>query len=769
MLHRFLLSGDFTPRSGLVVLNGSSDTTATITPTLNELHIEDPTEDGLVGYWKLDECQGDTAADSSGTGNNGTLSGPPIWTGSSLPTAIKFDNPCALDFDAADRDVEIPDDNTLDLGDEFTLAGWAMFDDFDETYMFLIAKDGETNADDSYTLGARAQKLYVAINDGTWTEYNASTTLSANTWYHMAGVRNADDTLDLYLDGVLDATFSSVKSPKNVTTPVTLGQRDQSDLEMDGTIDDLRIYNRSLTPIEVRNLANGRYAEGTISTATFDTGGDYDLEALTILSGKLDGNSNTISVSGDWNNYAGSGSFIEGTSTVDLDGSSTQNVRGSTEFYNLEASTTSTQTILFGSGTTQFITNALTFTGTAGKLLTLGPLTTAIDWLIDLASGATQTLNYLSVSYSDASNGEELEACLDSTDGGNTTNWDFACASALVSSGNGGWKSNKQTIAKSQGEGVGDGYVAHSDTESPDLAAVGIAYSVTATGGVTVGGILDPSMRTYVSEDPSRRVKEVFDALVRRFNDGIIEFRTAQNEAAEKLKGAALEDTERRMMRADRKVADRFSEILTADAIGERRGLLVATVKSEHVVFTDVPVDSWFAPFVSSVISEEIATGYEDESGNPTGQFGAVNPVTLAESLKMSLQAASVELNAGTPRNTFAEGTWASSYVAQAESMKLDVFAPDRDVHEAATRAEVVHTILQVLGLPVAPNSNSPFTDLPENHKYAKSISTAYLYGIMTGDTDAEGNSLGTVRPDDTINRAEVSKMIALIKDLFNQ
>lgn len=759
------LSGDITERSGLVVLNGSSNTTATITPTLNELQIEDSTEDGLVGYWKLDECQGDTTVDSSGTGNDGTLYGPPFWTGSSLPTAIKFDNICALNFDAEDRDVEISDDNTLDLGDEFTLAGWAMFDDFDETYMFLIAKDGATNADDSYTLGVRLQKLYVAINDGSWAEYSADTTLSANTWYHMAGVRNADDTLDLYLNGVLDGTFSSVKSPKNVATPVTLGQRDAAALEMDGTIDDLRIYNRSLSPIEIRNLANGRYAEGTISTATFTLGGDIDLDSMTILSGKVSAGSRTIDVSGDWNNYAGSGSFIEGTSTVDLDGSSSQNVRGTTEFYNLEASTASAQTILFGSGTTQFITNALTLTGTAGKLLTLGPLTAAIEWLIDLSSGASQTLNFLDVSYSDASNGEELEACSDSTNSGNNTNWDFDCAAAGTASTGGGWRSNKQAIAKSGSSG--DGYIAQSDTESPSLAAVGIADDVTEKTAVGVGGILDPSMRTYSTEDPSRRVREVFEALVQRFQKGIVEFRTAQNEAAETLKGSALEDTERRMQRADRKVADRFSDILTASAIGERRGLLVATVKSEQVVFADVPIDSWFTPFVSSVISEEIATGYEDEDGNPTGEFGVTNPVTLAESLKMSLQAASIEMDAGTPRNSSAEGTWASPFVAKAEAMGLDVFAPDRNVHEPATRAEVIHTILEVLGLPIAPSGDSPFVDLPDYHKYASSIATANFYGIMTGDTDGQGNPLGTVRPDDTINRAEVAKMIALIKDLF--
>lgn len=34
---------------------------------------------GLVGHWKFDEGSGTTAADSSGNGNNGTLSGP-TWT-----------------------------------------------------------------------------------------------------------------------------------------------------------------------------------------------------------------------------------------------------------------------------------------------------------------------------------------------------------------------------------------------------------------------------------------------------------------------------------------------------------------------------------------------------------------------------------------------------------------------------------------------------------------------------------------------------------------
>ena len=57
-------------------------------------------------------------------------------------------------------------------------------------------------------------------------------------------------------------------------------------------------------------------------------------------------------MAGDWNNYEGTGGFSAGTSTVDLDGSSTQTVRGSTDFYNLEISTATAQTVTFESSQT---------------------------------------------------------------------------------------------------------------------------------------------------------------------------------------------------------------------------------------------------------------------------------------------------------------------------------------------------------------------------------------------------------------------------------
>ena len=46
---------------------------------------------GLVGYWKFDEGSGTTAADLSGSGNNGTLVNGPSWTQGQVNGALSFD------------------------------------------------------------------------------------------------------------------------------------------------------------------------------------------------------------------------------------------------------------------------------------------------------------------------------------------------------------------------------------------------------------------------------------------------------------------------------------------------------------------------------------------------------------------------------------------------------------------------------------------------------------------------------------------------------
>ncbi len=179
-------------------------------------------------------------------------------------------------------------------------------------------------------------------------------------------------------------------------------------------------------------------------------------------------------------------------------------------------------------------------------------------------------------------------------------------------------------------------------------------------------------------------------------------------------------------------------------------------------VFRDVSEKDWFNPFVASLAEWGIVSGFRDSAGKKTGEYRPGNEVTIAEVLKMAMEAARRDesLCIQTPLLPQAQSHWARAYVACAEKMgvrMLDARNP-LDLNRPARRAEVltiVHDIFLDKVLPLY----SGFTDA-QGHRYEADIAYANLYGIVSGDTDLSGAEKGTFRPDDSINRAEVAKII---------
>jgi hypothetical protein len=174
-----------------------------------------------------------------------------------------------------------------------------------------------------------------------------------------------------------------------------------------------------------------------------------------------------------------------------------------------------------------------------------------------------------------------------------------------------------------------------------------------------------------------------------------------------------------------------------------------------------VPKDAWFASDVSTLSQAGIVSGYKDAAGKPTGQFKPGNPVTEAELLKMALLAAGKSTGTGTPENRSARGDWSTSYVKAAENLGLSVYIPSLDIRLSSTRGQVIQTVLEAFGVQITAGEN-PFHDLPSSSPFAFAVETATKLGILSGDTDAQGNAKGTVRPNDPINRAEAAKIIVL-------
>ncbi|MDP7477333.1 MAG: S-layer homology domain-containing protein [Candidatus Peribacteraceae bacterium] len=179
-------------------------------------------------------------------------------------------------------------------------------------------------------------------------------------------------------------------------------------------------------------------------------------------------------------------------------------------------------------------------------------------------------------------------------------------------------------------------------------------------------------------------------------------------------------------------------------------------------IFRDVADADWFNPFVAFLAEWGIVSGYKDSSGQPTGEYRLGNQVTIAEILKMAMEAAQVDEQncTNTPLHPQAGNHWATSYVACAEQMNVRLLNPrlPADLNRPAKRGEVLTVIHDTFSDDVLPLYSS-FTD-SQGHQYESDIAYANLYGIVSGDTTSEGIEVGTFRPDDAINRAEVAKII---------
>ncbi|MGR3219587.1 MAG: hypothetical protein ACUZ8H_07200 [Candidatus Anammoxibacter sp.] len=169
-------------------------------------------------------------------------------------------------------------------------------------------------------------------------------------------------------------------------------------------------------------VTNYSYAIGVDINSNAGIGinkGSFNLKGDLNVLGTLTASSLRTTVIGLTGTWTVSGSFVSGSSTVNLIGSD-QSITGTNTFYNLTKTVTSAATMAFGSGTTQTIVNSLTMQGIANRLLSLESSNAGNQFFLNLQSGAVHTMSFLNVKDSNAS-GLALTAD-DSIDSGNNTN-----------------------------------------------------------------------------------------------------------------------------------------------------------------------------------------------------------------------------------------------------------------------------------------------------------------------------------------------------------
>ena len=208
------------------------------------------TDPALMGWWKLDEISGTTAADSSGRGNNGTLNGNPTWGRGYYGGALQFDG--TGDY--------VDCGTGLNFADSFTITAWIKVGASGLSADRKIAGN-EDNANGGYKFGYFTNgkvecEIRTSSNGATLNRDTAGgTVLAADVWYHVAGVYSQGQYIRTYVNGKLDRELVTTAVIGLSKGTFWLGRENYAlECYWLGSMDDVRIYKRAMTAAEVKSM-----------------------------------------------------------------------------------------------------------------------------------------------------------------------------------------------------------------------------------------------------------------------------------------------------------------------------------------------------------------------------------------------------------------------------------------------------------------------------------------------------------------------------------
>jgi hypothetical protein len=213
---------------------------------------------GLVAWWKLDETTGTAVGDAAGKCPPATVRGAARWG----PGQGRRDG--ALEFTGANV-VDCGDQPGFDFREGLTVAFWvkaAGAPKPGKTAQTLITKGGASWS--VRRAGAEGRLVFGLTGPETTgkdrrkaAQLTATRRVDDGQWHHVAGTYDGQ-RMALYLDGVLDASLAASGSLGLTTEPLWLGNNPVARSEaFTGWLDDLRLYRRGLTEVEIKALHQG--------------------------------------------------------------------------------------------------------------------------------------------------------------------------------------------------------------------------------------------------------------------------------------------------------------------------------------------------------------------------------------------------------------------------------------------------------------------------------------------------------------------------------
>ena len=200
----------------------------------------------LTLWLRLDDGSGSTACDFSRHNNSATLFGP-TWVAGKIAGA--------LSFDATDDYINAGNDVSIQTPDSMTLTFWG-----NTTVPLLTIRRFVWK---TYADGDGSQGYSGAIQDGpnrvAWNRFldgaliQATAPFTTGDWSHFA-LRYDGANMEIYINGLLADTPVADARTIKMQSDLLLGGRTAIQA-WNGRLDDIRLYNRALTPAHILTIA----------------------------------------------------------------------------------------------------------------------------------------------------------------------------------------------------------------------------------------------------------------------------------------------------------------------------------------------------------------------------------------------------------------------------------------------------------------------------------------------------------------------------------
>jgi len=207
-------------------------------------------------FEKINGTTTDNAWDYSGYGNSGTVTGA-TWSSTS-----GFDGKGAYSFDGTDYIAF----NPVNFGNNFTIELWANPSDLPNQILTLVANSPSGSNTDGFRFEINTYKTgdgKIIFETGNGAAGSVASTNTGVTsfgqWNHIAVVvKRAEGKATIYLNGADVTVADSTQTDFMIDSDFDIGQMENNLYRYYGVLDEVHIYNRSLSGEQILALYNNR-------------------------------------------------------------------------------------------------------------------------------------------------------------------------------------------------------------------------------------------------------------------------------------------------------------------------------------------------------------------------------------------------------------------------------------------------------------------------------------------------------------------------------